>query len=96
MAGYRPPYTLDEDELILKTIIDTKGFYGLRGTEFWKDFANCGIIDRTWQSLKERFKKEIVPNIFNSKYNIPKLHKKMIYVAYKQTERQKKISLVVE
>lgn len=90
MSGYRLPYTTEEDELILKTIVETQGYYRLRGVEFWIDFENCGITKRTWQSLKERFKKEIMPNIFNPKYKVPEVHKKMIYVAYEQTEKKQK------
>lgn len=85
MSGYRPPYTLDEDVIILKVIVQTKCFYVLKGTLFWKDMSNLGLLDRTWHSLKQRFFKEIVPNLFTPNYDIPEFHKRMIILGLDQT-----------
>lgn len=87
MAGYRPPYTIEEDTLILKIIVEAKCFYKLRGNGFWKDLSQIGAFDRTWQSLKERFRKIIMPDIFSDKYDIPEAHKRMIYLGFDQTRR---------
>lgn len=90
MAGYRVPYSIDEDILILNTIIEVEGYYSLRGNLFWKEledtklFAKCG---RTWQSLKERFLKQIIPNILNPKYKLSNIDKRMIHVGYLQTAK---------
>lgn len=87
MSGYRLPYTIDEDILILNTIYDAEAYYMLRGNNFWKDFANIGSTERPWQSLKERFHKEIIINIFNQKYNIPEYKKRIIYLGWEQTKK---------
>lgn len=84
------PYTLDEDTTILKMIVETKSFYILRGTLFWKDLAVMGVLNRTWQSLKERFIKNILPIIFDDKFEIPEAHKRKIFLGFEQTKRRKK------
>uniref|UniRef100_A0A6P7FTJ8 Telomeric repeat-binding factor 2-interacting protein 1 n=1 Tax=Diabrotica virgifera virgifera TaxID=50390 RepID=A0A6P7FTJ8_DIAVI len=67
MAGYRREYTLAEDKLILSWIVRIKAYYQLRGTRLWKDLEVAEIFeeDRTWQSLKNRFLKKVIPNRTN-------------------------------
>lgn len=79
MSGYRPIYTTDEDTLVLKIIIDSVGYYRIRGKSFWEDISNSGLIDRSWQSIKERFEKHVLPRI--NSYDISDIEKKNIELA---------------
>lgn len=64
MAGYRRPYTRAEEAEILKYIFNKNAYYHLRGNKFWKDMEEEGVIEgRTYQSLKEHFRKKIVRNM---------------------------------
>lgn len=93
MSGYRVPYSIDEDILILKTIIEVDGYYRLRGRAFWQDMEKTGLFEpggRSWQSLKEHFRKAILPNIYNPKYKIPAVHKMMIHMGWEQTSQEYK------
>ncbi|CAH1232098.1 unnamed protein product [Diabrotica balteata] len=85
MAGVS--YTADEDNLILKLIIDTKAYYVLRDKEYWVDLATLGLFDksRTWMSIQDRFNKNILPNIMNEMYTIPEEDKHRILLAWEQT-----------
>lgn len=87
MSGYRPPYTLNEENIILEAIIKANAFYMFRGNYFWKYLSAVDLIDRSWQSLKERFLKEIFPNIFSDKYTISTANKRKIYLAFEQTKK---------
>ncbi|KAJ8981944.1 hypothetical protein NQ317_002116 [Molorchus minor] len=84
MSGYRPMYTADEDTIILKYIVASKAYYKVKGRGFWIDLSNSGLIDRTWQSLKERFDKTIIAKINNPRYNISIVERKNIQLAYRQ------------
>ncbi|KAJ8939386.1 hypothetical protein NQ314_011131 [Rhamnusium bicolor] len=82
MSGYRPIYTHDEDLRILRLIIDTKSHYRIRGKSFWQDLSNSGHLDRSWQSLKERFERHILPRI--NDYDITSEEKMEIQLAHHQ------------
>lgn len=84
MSGYRPVYTVEEDNTILKMIVDTEAFYCLTSKNFWVDLHNSGYFNRTWQSLKERFEKQILPNIMSSDYTLSLMDKRRIQIAYYQ------------
>jgi hypothetical protein len=56
-------YSLEEDENIIKYILNSKRFDELKGNSIWEEAQKKAICHRTWQSMKERFKKNIMPNI---------------------------------
>ncbi|CAG9838187.1 unnamed protein product [Diabrotica balteata] len=87
MAGYKIGYTVDEDNLILKLIIDTKAYYVLRGRAYWVDLVTTGLFDkcRTWMSLQNRFEKKILPNIMNPNYTISEEEKHKLVLAWQQS-----------
>ncbi|CEL91692.1 unnamed protein product [Vitrella brassicaformis CCMP3155] len=64
MSGRRP-YTEDEDLKIAQYILTTQGgpnAVGLKGNEVWQEAERKKILNRTWQSMRERCKKHILPN----------------------------------
>lgn len=87
MAGYRPQYTLDEDNLILEMIIKLEAFYILKSMNFWCDLQNLGYFDRTWQSMKEHFFKHMLPNIMDTKYTISLADKRRIKLSLEQSRQ---------
>ena len=62
----REPYSDRERRSIIKDIIEQKAYNRLRGVEYWKD---CEIKkrackgERTWQSMKEHFRKKVCINL---------------------------------
>jgi len=63
------PYTVEEDKKILKYIIDNNRYNDTGGRALWEIMEErqiCGT--RTYQSMKERFRKRILKNIKN--YNL--------------------------
>lgn len=86
MSKHCRDYSLDEDLHILDVIFEAKAFYALRGNIFWKDFENLGTTTRSWQSLKERFHKKIIINLFSEKYDFPEYKKRIIHLALEQTK----------
>ncbi|KAH7639794.1 hypothetical protein HUG17_3827 [Dermatophagoides farinae] len=52
-----------EDQEILNYIIQTGGYNEIKGRSLWIDMDNANICKRTWQSMKEHFRKIIVPKI---------------------------------
>ena len=62
-------YTKQEDLMIIQFICDNKRFADVKGNEVWKLMEERKVVDgRSWQSLKERYKKIIMRNI--NKYSL--------------------------
>jgi len=62
-------YTKNEDLLIIKFINDNKRFQDVKGNDLWKTMEQRNVLeDRSWQSMKERYRKTIQPNLFS--YNL--------------------------
>ena len=57
-------YSKVEDVKILDFIIRNKRFQDIRGNELWKIIEARNLLEnRSWQSMKERFRKSILPKI---------------------------------
>ena len=64
-------YTKAEDLAILGFIADNRRFGDVGGVEMWKLMEEREVVvGRSWQSMKERFRKKIVNNI--KSYNLSK------------------------
>lgn len=71
MSGFKPSrnYTLHEDNAILKFIVTNRRFTEVKGNTLWALMETKKIVPhRSSQSLKERFRRNIAPNL--SKYSI--------------------------
>ena len=68
-GAIRRSYSKEEDVIILNFIIKNKRFADIRGNELWKVIEARNLLDgRSWQSMKERFRKVILPKI--SQYDL--------------------------
>ncbi|XP_076319014.1 uncharacterized protein LOC143229982 [Tachypleus tridentatus] len=72
--GDKNCYTVEEDQKIIDYIFEdgSIAYRNVKGTVIWKDMERISLTNHTWQSMKERFLKRIVPNI--SKYRISPTH----------------------
>ena len=61
--GRKMPYSRKEDKEILNWIVDTGAFSQLKGNEVWKNMAKDMKRARTWQSLKEHFRKYLISQL---------------------------------
>ena len=60
----RLPYTNSEEMEIVQWIIHNQRFSEISGLAMWKDLEKDGILpNRSYQSMKERFKKHVLPKI---------------------------------
>ncbi|KAK5637977.1 hypothetical protein RI129_012272 [Pyrocoelia pectoralis] len=85
MSGYKRPYTLKEEKEILKFIIAHSGFYQLRGRQFWVTMEESFGKGRTWQSLKEHFRKHMFSKVSNPLYELEKEQIEKIIDGYKNS-----------
>ncbi|VEN48237.1 unnamed protein product [Callosobruchus maculatus] len=86
VGGGSRPYTIDEDDRIIQLIFMTRTGNSLRGNSVWQDFANTNRFPgRSWQSLKERFIKYIVPKLLQDGYRTPLWVRKLILIAWNQS-----------
>lgn len=91
MAGYRKPYSKKEETKMLQYIIDNQAYTLLRGRAFWEGMEESRITERSWQSLKEHFRKVIVPKLRSNYYNDIILPERMrIYSGFNSTAREPK------
>ncbi|XP_063611599.1 uncharacterized protein LOC134785238 isoform X2 [Penaeus indicus] len=62
--GVKMPYTHEEDVEILMYIDDHHSHSQVGGRELWQKMEGQGVLpNRSWHSLKERYRKRIVPNL---------------------------------
>ncbi|XP_064609886.1 telomeric repeat-binding factor 2-interacting protein 1-like isoform X2 [Liolophura sinensis] len=66
----RKKFSLADDRNIIKFLMEEHRYARMKGNAVWKDMEILKITDHTYQSMKDRFKKQILPNIRS--YNIPK------------------------
>ena len=61
-------YSKQEDLKIINFICENKRFSDVKGNELWKLMEGRKVVEgRSWQSLKERYRKIILKNINNYK-----------------------------
>ena len=77
----RNPYTQREKEQILCYIVKKRAYNLLKGNEFWIRAAARLNLGRTWQSLKEHFRKQIYPAL-GSLGGVSKRHQTKIKLGY--------------
>lgn len=86
MAGYKRPYTRDEELDILRYICFKKAYYQLRGNVIWRQMEEEGVIKRTEQSMKEHFRKQMVGKLNKHYYQeIDKEELQKIRLGYEST-----------
>ena len=57
-------FSMEEDKKIIQYIIKNNKFAYIHGTKIWKEIESCvGVPNRSWSSLKSRFRGMIYPNI---------------------------------
>ncbi|OTF84229.1 hypothetical protein BLA29_012398 [Euroglyphus maynei] len=61
--GFPKSYTINEDGEIIKYIIKKGRYKEIKGRSLWENMENERVCNRTWQSMKEHFRKVIVPKI---------------------------------
>ena len=60
----RSPYSRSDDEAILKHILKNEDYSRVGGRQLWIEMEELEVVsDRSWQSLKEHFRKVIMRNI---------------------------------
>ena len=68
-SSSRVPYTRSDDEAILKYILTHKEYSRVGSKMLWVEMEEKEVVaGRTWQSLKEHFKKKIMGNIRTFKF----------------------------
>ena len=66
MSSRGNPYSRSEELKIIHWIIEQKRFSEVSGIKMWKTLEDCNLLPgRSYQSMKERFRKHILPNIQN-------------------------------
>ena len=63
------PYYFHEKIKILQYIVEEKAYHALRGRKFWQDMEKT-ITDRTWQSLRDHFRRILLPSLHLRKYGL--------------------------
>ena len=67
VAMHRMPYSLKEEEKIVQYLIDKRAYNSVKGNRVWKDLESEGRLGRSWQSMRERYVKHVVPKLHRFK-----------------------------
>ena len=81
-------FTVDEDQLIIKYLSTHHLLNATKGNSTWEEMAETGIFNnRSWQSLKNRFLRYILPNIQNQKdlFDIDENVSKILHEQFEST-----------
>ena len=63
-SSYRRSYSFSEEQKIVKWIAKTQRYTEVNGIAMWKLMADSKVLgDRSYQSMKERFRKHIIGKI---------------------------------
>lgn len=99
MSGYRKPYTRVEEREILNYIIEHNAYNRLRGISLWQEMEKANIGERSYQSLKEHFRKVIIGKVCDKQRNYYRLDEdkvEKIISGYQATakDEKKKLNIV--
>ncbi|RWS08501.1 telomeric repeat-binding factor 2-interacting protein 1-like isoform X1 [Dinothrombium tinctorium] len=64
LASYRRSYSRDEDNKLLKWLYNRKYLDQTRGNQIWMTAEKEKVLNRTWQSMRERYLKRLLPNLY--------------------------------
>lgn len=82
MANYKSPYSINEEVKIIEYLISHDGIEKIKGNVIWKNMANDIDTNRTWQSLKEHFRRSMTKKLNCSFYNLTLSQKQQIISVY--------------
>ena len=84
-------YSKAEDVKIVQFIADNKRFQDTKGNELWKVMEERNVLEgRTWQSMKERFRKVIINKI--NQYGFEKNVVNQFSAAQRKPTKEKRIN----
>lgn len=85
-------FTIEEDKAILRFIIEKEGFSRTGGITLWQEMEKIKVCSRSWQSMKERFRKRILPNLQKYKVKMPFVKKLVDPLSMSNSQKYKIIS----
>ena len=77
MKTFKSPYTRRNQEEIVRALVRFAAYRLVRGNTIWKKLEEIGICNgiRTWQSMKEHFRKKIIQNIHDFGLTWPQIRR---------------------
>ncbi|XP_067002350.2 uncharacterized protein [Anabrus simplex] len=88
--GSRQEYTFDDKKAIVDYISKTNSYNKVKGKKLWQTMADTKVCPgRTWQSLKEHYRKKIIPNI--SIFYLPKNIENLFLAPFPQYRQKKHV-----
>lgn len=91
MAGYKPIYTIDEEMKIIEYLIENNGIEKVKGNLIWQYMARDTGLKRSWQSLKDHFRRAMFKKLNFPQYNLTRAQQEQIRDIYenKKTNRSR-------
>ncbi|EEZ98702.1 hypothetical protein TcasGA2_TC001241 [Tribolium castaneum] len=69
-AGNLPFYSEAEEKKIVDYIVEHHYFGRIKGDKLWKEIAEAKVVDRSWQGLKQHFRKKIINELHKPRYGL--------------------------
>ena len=66
----RNPYTVQDQKAIIQYIVKKQRYNDVKGRELWERMEKVDVCGRTWQSMKEHFRKQIKDQIGAVKFGL--------------------------
>lgn len=63
-------YSPTEEAKIVEYIVENDAFHRIKGDKLWKEMEEAKIVERTWSSLKQHFRKKIIHEVHLPRYNL--------------------------
>ena len=85
------PYKNSEDKKIIQWIIKQSRYSEIGGIKMWEILESCNEVPgRSYQSMKERFRKNILPNIQNYQLEKDQVDRFRMYSQGSKSKAKKK------
>lgn len=65
-------YTDAEEAAIMNYIVSRKEIPRIKGDQLWKELEKQRVVNRTWQSMKQHFRKIMIQELYSDKYSLSK------------------------
>ncbi|CAL8080655.1 unnamed protein product [Orchesella dallaii] len=66
MQPKRRVYSRKDSQLLLDTVCELNGHHRVNGRNLYKEIASEHVINRSWSSLREHFRKTILPHVLEN------------------------------
>jgi hypothetical protein len=83
-------YSHDEEKKIVDYLVENNFIHRIKGDQVWKELEEAKVVNRTWQSLKQHFRKRIIHELHYPRYSLDKQTLALFHDHFNREVKKKK------